>query len=187
LKTAGKKLTIHAKEAFAMLDVIRKRRSVRAFQKKEVEEEKLREIFMSAMFSPNARGTRPWEFIVVKDQATKDALSMITHSSKFVKGAPVVIVVCFDTNKGRRLKEDSSVVAEHIHLEAVNQGLASCWVQVANAGDPEGSAEPTVKKLLDIPEHIFVQCLMPIGYALKEPAPHKDSEYDEGKIHYERF
>lgn len=170
-----------------MLDIIRKRRSVRAFKKDTVEDEKIREILLSAMFSPNARGTRPWEFIIVKEQATKDALSMITHSSKFVKGAPVIIVVCFDTTKGKRLKEDSSVVAEHIHLEAVNQGLASCWVQVADAGEPVGSAEPTVKKLLGIPEHIYVQCLMPIGYAVREGSPHKDSEYDEEKIHYERF
>ena len=170
-----------------MLDIIRKRRSVRVFKKDAVEEEKLREIFLADMFSPNARGTRPWEFIVVKEQATKEALSMITHSARFVKGAPVIIVVCFDTTKGRRLKEDSSICAEHIHLEAVNQGLASCFVQVADAGEPQGSAEPTIKKLLDIPEHIFVQCMMPIGYALRELAPHKDSEYDKGKIHEERF
>ena len=107
-----------------MLDIIRKRRSVRAFKKDAVEEEKLREIFLAAMFSPNARGTRPWEFIVVRDTATKEALSMVTHSAKFVKGAPVIIVVCFDTTKGKRFKEDSSICAEHIHLEAVNQGLA---------------------------------------------------------------
>ncbi|MFQ5736951.1 MAG: nitroreductase family protein [Thermodesulfobacteriota bacterium] len=170
-----------------MLDIIRKRRSVRSYLKKEVEEEKLREIFLAAMFSPNSRGTRPWEFIVVRDEATKKALSMTTHSARFVKEAPLVIVVCFDTKKGKRLKEDTSICAEHIHLEAVNQGLASCYVQITDAGEPSGSAEPVVKKLLDIPAHIHVQCMMPIGYATRELAPHKDSEYDEGKIHYERF
>lgn len=170
-----------------MLEVIRKRRSVRAFLKKEVEEAKLKEIFLSAMFSPNSWGARPWEFIVVKDEKKKEALSMVTHSSRMVKEAPVVIVVCFDPTRGRRPREDSAICAEHIHLEAVNQGLASCMVQVTDAGEPTGSAEQTVKKLLRIPDGIHVQCMMPIGYAKKELAPHRDSEYDEGKIHYEKF
>ncbi len=170
-----------------MIDVIRKRRSVRAFLKREVEEEKLREIFLSAMFSPNSWGTRPWEFVVVRDGKTKEVLSTTTPYAGFVKDAPVVIVVCYDTKKGHRFKEDSSICAEHIHLEAVNQGLASCFVQVADGGKPPGSAEPKIKKLLGIPEHIHVQCMMPIGYAKRELTRHKDSEYDEGKIHEERF
>src|SRR4030067_3830272 len=116
-----------------MLYIIRKRRSVRAFKKDAVEEAKLREIFLSAMFSPTSWGTRPWEFIVVRDKATKEALSMITHSAKFVKGAPVIIVVCFDTTKGKRFKEDSSICAEHIHLEAVNQGLGESFFQIGDA------------------------------------------------------
>ncbi len=170
-----------------MLDTIRKRRSVRAYLKKPVEDEKLREIFLSAMWAPNSWGTRPWEFVVVRDSATKEALSTATPYAKFVKDAPVVIVVCYDTKKGRRFREDSAICAEHIHLETVNQGLASCFVQIADAGEPRGSAERKVKKLLDIPAHIHVQCMMPIGYAKRELAPHRDSEFDEGKIHEGRF
>ncbi len=170
-----------------MIDAIRKRRSVRAFLKKEVPEERLKEILLSAMFAPTSWGTRAWEFVIVKDPEKKKALSKATAHSAFVKDAPLVIVVCYDPKVGKRFKEDSSICAEHIHLEAVNQGLASCFVQIADAGDPPGSAEPYVKRLLNIPDNLRVQCMMPIGYAKRELAPHKDSEFDLKKIHYEEF
>lgn len=170
-----------------MIKAIRDRRSVRSFLKKDVEEKKLKEVLKAAMFSPNSWGTRPWEFIIVKDASMKEALSKATPHSSFVKGAPLLIVVCYNMNVGRRFREDSSIAAEHIHLEAVQQGLASCFVQVAEAGDPAGSAEPYVKRLLNVPEDFRVQCMMPLGYAKRELKGHKDSEFDTKKIHYERF
>lgn len=170
-----------------MIEAIRKRRSVRAYLKKEVEQEKLSEILKAAMFSPNSWGTRPWEFIIVKEPVMKEKLSKASHHSSFVKSAPLVIIVCYNMKAGKRFNEDSSIAAEHIHLEAVNQGLASCFVQIADAGDPPGSAEPYLKGLLNIPEDVRVQCMMPIGYAIRELAPHKDSEFTPDKIHFESF
>lgn len=170
-----------------MIAAICKRRSIRNFLKKDVEEEKLREVLTAAMFSPNSWGTRPWEFIVVRSAETKKALSKASSHAGFVDKAPVVIAVCYNMKKGRRFKEDSSIAAEHIHLEAVNQGLASCFVQVADAGDPAGSAEPFVKELLKIPEDFRVMCMMPLGYAARELREHGDSEYDPAKVHNERF
>ena len=170
-----------------MIEAIRKRRSIRNFLKREVEDEKLREVLKAAMFSPNSWGTRPWEFIVVRDEETKAALAKASPHAGFVDKAPLVIVVCFDTKKGKRFKEDSAIAAEHIHLEAVNQGLASCFVQIADAGDPVGSAEPIVKGLLGIPEDLRVMCMMPIGYAIRELKEHADTEYDEAKVRFEKF
>lgn len=170
-----------------MIEAIRKRRSIRNYLKKEIENEKLHEILKAAMFSPNSWGTRPWEFIVVRSPETKKALSKCKAHAGFVEKAPVVVVVCYDVKEGKRFKEDSAIAAEHIHLEAVNQGLASCFVQVADAGDPPGSAEPVVKELLGVPEDYRVMCLMPLGYAIRELKEHSDSEYDPGKVHDERF
>lgn len=170
-----------------MIEAVRKRRSVRAFLKREVEEEKLKEVFASAMSAPTSWGTKAWEFVLVRDGKTKDALSKATAHSDFVNQAPLIIVICYNVRKGKRFREDSSICAEHIHLEAVNQGLASCFVQVADAGDPPGSAEPFVKGLLNIPDDYRVQCMMPVGYARRELQPHRDGEYDASKIHLERF
>ncbi|MEK6673643.1 MAG: nitroreductase family protein [Nitrospirota bacterium] len=171
-----------------MLEIIRQRRSVRKYLKKDVEDEKLNEILKAAMFAPTARGSRAWEFIIVRDEETKARLSEATPYSAFAKDAPVVIVICHDAGESKRFKEDSSLCAENIYLEATNQGLGTCFIQIvegaeANEGDPEGF----VKRTLSIPENIRVQCLMPIGYPEKQPEPHKDEEFDEGKVHHEKF
>ena len=170
-----------------MLEVIRKRRSVRSYLADDVEDEKLRRILKAAMFSPSSRGTRAWELIVVRNDATKSALSEATPYAWFVKNAPAAIVVCYDTSLGRRFKEDASICAEHIHLEAVNQGLGSCYVQVADTEGSHGKTEDYVKKLLGVPDGYRVQCIMPIGYPAEELPGHSDSEFDESKIHCEKF
>ncbi len=170
-----------------MLKVIRERRSIRSYLAKDVEDEKLREVLKSAMFAPSSRGGRAWEFIVIRNDETRGALSDATPYALFVRDAPVAIAVCYDTDAGRRFKEDASICAEHIHLEAVNQGLASCFVQVADAKGPHGDAEDYVKGLLGIPDRYRVQCIMPIGYPAEELPEHSDSEFDESKIHSEKL
>ncbi|MBE0480435.1 MAG: nitroreductase family protein [Dehalococcoidia bacterium] len=170
-----------------MLDVIRKRRSIRSFTGDVVEEDKLREILKAAMFAPTSRGKRAWEFIVVKDAEMRKRLSEANFYCFFVANAPVAVVVCYHSGKGRRFKEDSSICAEHIHLEAVNQGLGSCYVQVADTEGPHGVTEDYVRSLLEIPPVYRIQCILPIGYPGERLAPHLDGEFDESKIHYERF
>jgi nitroreductase len=170
-----------------MLEVIRKRRSVRSYHAREVEEEKLLEVLKSAMFAPSSRGRRAWEFVVVRSDGTRKALSEASPYSSFVKDAPVAIVVCYDTSKGRRFKEDASICAEHIILEAVNQGLGGCFVQVAEAEGSHGGAEDYVRGLLGVPKEYRVQCMIPVGYAAEEHPEHSDAEFDESKVHREKF
>lgn len=171
-----------------MLEIIRKRRSVRNYLKKDVEKQKLDEVLKAAMFAPTARNIRPWEFIVVKDDETKKRLSKATPYASFAKDAPVVIVICYDTSNARRFKEDCSISAENIYLEATNQGLGACFIQIAEGTEAsEGNPEEFVKKVLSIPGNFRVQCLMSIGYPSKMPEPHKDEEFDKKKIHYGKF
>ncbi len=171
-----------------MLESIRQRRSVRSYLRKEVEKEKLNEVLKAAMFSPTARNLRPWEFVVVTADETKKKLSVATPYASFARDAPVVVVICYDVNKGRRFKEDCSLCAENIYLESVNQGLGTCFIQIADGTEAgEGNPEEYVKKVLSIPENFRVQCLLPIGYPDQLPGPHKDEEFDRGKIHYGKF
>lgn len=171
-----------------MLEAIRKRRSVRDFLDRAVEADKLKEILKAAMFSPTARNLRPWEFVVVTDREQKTELSGATPYASFAANAPVVLVICYDADKGRRFKEDCSLAAENIYLESVNQGLGTCFIQIAEGTEAEkGEPEGFVKKLLGIPEKYRVQCLMPVGYPARLPAPHRDEEFEEDKIHYGGF
>ena len=169
-----------------MLDVIKKRRSYRDFENKEVEEEKLQEILKAAMFSPSANHLRPWEFVVVKDEEIKDKLAATKQWSYFVNRAPVVIVVC--AKEVKYWVEDCAIAAENIYLEAENQGLGTCFTQIYLSKRDNGTdAEEYIKNLLDIPPEIRVLCLLPIGYPLKRLAEHGEDEFEQGKIHQEKW
>ncbi|MCX7913925.1 MAG: nitroreductase family protein [Thermodesulfovibrionales bacterium] len=172
-----------------MLEIIRKRRSVRNYINKEVESDKIREILKAAMFAPTAKNLRPWEFIVVKDRELKNHFSKATRYSAFAKDADVVIVICYDTNKGNRFKEDCAIAAQNIYLEAVNQGLGTCYIQIAEGTEGSmGEPEAFIKKLLKIPDHYRVLCLMPLGYPENYPPPYDEKMlFEESKIHYETF
>jgi len=54
-----------------MLKAIRQRRSIRSYQNKLVEDEKIEEILKAAQFAPSANHRQPWEFVVVKDREIK--------------------------------------------------------------------------------------------------------------------
>lgn len=170
-----------------MIDAIRKRRSIRAYLKRPVEEDKLKEMLKAAMCAPNSWGTKPWEFIIVRDAGMLASLSGATGHARFVKDAHAVIVVCYDMAKGKRFREDSSIAAAHIQLEAADQGLGSCFVQIADAGEPAGSAEPCVARLLNVPQGLRVQCMVSVGYPKRALKEHTDSVYDPAKVHLEKF
>ncbi|MCI4626565.1 MAG: nitroreductase family protein [Candidatus Magnetoovum sp. WYHC-5] len=171
-----------------MLDVIKTRRSHRKFLQKEVEPEKLEELLRAAFYAPSSKSLKPWEFIVVRHKELKEGLSRASLYSRFVKDAPLIIVICYDTTKNRRFKEDSSIAAAMISLEAENQGLGTCFVQVAEAYEADvGDTEGYVKRLLNIPNNYRVQCLLPIGYPAVKLPPKTDDEIEQHKVHNETF
>lgn len=172
-----------------VLPVIKKRRSIRQYLDKKVEREKLEEILKAAMFAPTAKNKRAWEFIVVEDKKTIRQLSRATKYSSFIKDAPVVIVICANQKKASRWIEDCAIAAENIYLEATNQGLGTCMVQIREGtGKGEvGDPEKYLKEILEIPENIRVLCLMPLGYPKFFKKEHQEEEFDRKKIHWEKY
>jgi len=171
-----------------MLETIKRRRSIRKYKKKEIEDEKLMEVLKAAMYSPSAMHRRPWEFVVVKDQEMKNKLSKTTPWCSFVKDAPVVLILLGYEENSYSWIEDCSIAAEAIYLEAENQGLGTCFCQVLDSKTllPKGSEE-YVKQLIKAPKNIRVLCLMPIGYPDEEKPEHNEEEFEKNKIHYEKY
>lgn len=171
-----------------MIDSIKRRRSVREFGDKDVEEEKTREILRAAMFSPSSHAKYPWEIIVVTEKEKREDLSEATVWSSFASDAPVCFVVLGDEESDRWV-EDCSIVSEHIWLEAVNQGLVGCWIQVRNGTtEEEGKdSEEYVKKVLNVPEKWRVLSIMAVGYPARENEPHSESDYKNEKVHHEEY
>ncbi|MEM5836630.1 MAG: nitroreductase family protein [Candidatus Aenigmatarchaeota archaeon] len=172
-----------------MLEVIRKRRSIRKFKNKEVEEKKLKEILKAAMFAPSAMHLRPWEIVVVKNKETKEKLAKSTPFCGFVKDAPVVLVICAKPSfLSKFWVEDCSMLAENIYLEATNQGLGTCFCQIMGGKTIfMKDSEEYVKEIIKAPKKVRVLGLMPLGYPAEKKPPHSMKEFDEKKIHYEKW
>jgi len=172
-----------------MLDVIKNRRSYRDFLDKEVEDEKLAEILKAAQFAPTARNLRLWEFIVVKNKKTRDLLAQTKTHSQFTNKAPVILVIVSkDDGQTNYWMEDGSIAAGFIYLEAENQGLGTCFVQVYKSLRPDGfECEKYVKKILKIPKNIHVLCLMPIGYPRQKIPGLDQSVFETKKVHNENY
>ncbi|MDD3662046.1 MAG: nitroreductase family protein [Candidatus Dojkabacteria bacterium] len=171
-----------------MLDVILKRRSIRQYEDKPVEPEVVREVLLAAMCAPSAYHKNPWSFVLVEKEEIRERLSRATNFASFSKKAPIIIVITADSQSSPHWIEDSSIVGAHIYLEAVNQGLGTCWVQVYNMETPDGTnSEEYVRSVLGIPETERVLCMMPLGYPAEHPAGHSEASFKKDKVHTDRW
>lgn len=144
-----------------MLDILKERRSIRKYESQDIEEDKVAKVIAAGKMAPSGKNKRPVEFILVKD---KDILKeMSTAKPKgglFLEGAPVGIVVIGREDLSDTWIEDCSIATTFIQLEAHNQGLGSCWIQIRERFD----AEKKVKELLGIDEKKRVLCIVALGY-----------------------
>ncbi|AOY77610.1 nitroreductase family protein [Clostridium formicaceticum] len=166
-----------------MLDLLKKRRSIRKFEEAKVEQEKIDALIKAALLAPSSRSIRPWEFIVVTDEKLIADLSKAKeHGASFLKDAPLAIVVLGDERKSDVWVEDTSIASILIQVMAETMGLGSCWIQIRERQhSAEIAAESYVKKTLDIPEEMRVESIIAIGYPDEEK-----SLYQEKDLLYEK-
>ena len=143
----------------AVWDVIATRRSVRNFEDKLVEEQKLTRCLEAARLAPSWANKQCWHFVVVQGKQKVENLGIVPSN---IKNAPALIVACGDPEKSGHMDGkpyfmvDVAIAVEHIILEAREQGLGTVWVG--------GFRESKVRAALGIPESIRVVALVPIGY-----------------------
>ncbi|HID69491.1 MAG TPA: NAD(P)H-dependent dehydrogenase/reductase [Desulfobacterales bacterium] len=171
------------------IDLLRKRRSIRVFQDKEVEKEKI-DLLMEAMLrAPSSRSLNPWEFVVVQNRETINALSKAKpHGSAFMKNAKLAIVICADPEKCDVWIEDCSIASLLLHLQATDLDLGSCWVQIRLREHNEHmSAEEYVADILGLKEGMVVEAIIAIGYPAKESTGHPESSLLKDRVSFERY
>src|ERR1043166_6616426 len=114
-----------------MIELLRKRRSIRKFSAEKIAPEAVETLIEAALRAPSSRGINPWEFILADNPEMLGKLSKAKqHGSEFLKNAPLAIVVCADSSKSDVWIEDCSIAAVIIQLTAVSLGLGSCWAQI---------------------------------------------------------
>lgn len=165
-------------------EVLRKRRSVRKFTEEPVSEEMIDELLHAAMSGPSACNKRPWEFYVVTNENTLEALK---SASRFTKmSAKLAIIVCGNLSRALPLGmaeywiQDCSAATENILLRGTDLGLGAVWCGI----HPQKRAMKKVRELLGLTDKLVPLNIIYIGHPEEEPEAR--DQYEENRVHYVR-
>ncbi|HUV73906.1 MAG TPA: nitroreductase family protein [Anaerolineae bacterium] len=167
-----------------VLDVIRKRRTVRAFTDEEVTDEQVETILQMAMYAPTYMNRQPWHFVVVRDKELQKSLGETLGVRPYIQQASAVIAVYGDPNISNTWDLDGCAAIENMLIAATALGLGSAW-----AGSPGnlawGEAEQLMKDALEVPAGFRALSLVCLGHPAKMVVPHtKDERYNKTRVHY---
>lgn len=154
-------------------DLIKPRRSVRAFGQAPVSRETLAELVEAARLAPSAANLQPLEYVVVNDaelcEQVFDCLKWAAYTHPVGTPGPgqhptayIVVLVRAELKAPVGAAYDIGAAAMAIMLLAQEKGLSSCWLKSINI--------PRLAKILDVPEGLDVDTVLALGQPAEEPA-----------------
>lgn len=129
----------------ATLQIIKSRRSNRAFLPDQIKEEELQLILEAGFYAPSSSNKQPWHFTVIQDKGILDWLSDCFREyarkseSKYLQSfgnqedfhvfyhAPTVILLSGEVKKASSAV-DCAAACQNMLLAAESLGLGSCWI-----------------------------------------------------------
>ena len=154
--------------------------SIRKYQPKPVEPQKITAILRAAMAAPSAGNQQPWEFYVITNPELIAQLSTVSPYSGCAKGAPVVIVSAYREKLWAPMyaEIDMSIAMENLWLACEAEGLGGVWMGIA----PQPERMQAVEALVGISEGLHAFAIFPLGYPAEERQ--QQDRFDESRIHY---
>ena len=166
-----------------MIDTINKRRSIRKYQNKPIEEEKITELLKAAMNAPTAKNCQEWRFAVITNKEMLNRFTEVSPYTKMIKDAACAIVVSGDLDvmhSKEYICTDCAAAIENMLLCAIELDLGCCWCGIA---DNEERVSKT-RDLLGLPENLYPVAVVAIGYPAEEKEP--NDRFDPLKVTYYR-
>ena len=171
-----------------IFEVIKNRRSVRAYKDEQIDDEAIEKILEAAIMAPTARGEAPWHFTVVQNkevlQDINDSVRSILSNSgdelleaiaesgvNVMHNAPTVVFVSAKSD-ATNMQADCSAAIQNMLLAAEGLDIGSCWLGLVAI---YFSVEENLKKL-HIPEGYTPLYGVALGYKVEpnEPNPRDD-------------
>lgn len=165
-------------------DILLKRTSVRRYERKKIEPEKLEFIYEAIRNTPTSYNGQQFSVIAVSDQNLKEELYTITNQ-KQIKTSAIFLVFCVDFNKIKVIADalnidfpeftntadgytvgviDAALAMQNAVNSAQGLGLGTCCIGYTRTADPEKIAE-----ILKLPKGVCVVCGLTIGYPNEWP------------------
>lgn len=155
--------------------------SVRRFEDRPVEDDKIDQVLRAAMAAPSAGNQQPWDFYVVTSKEKLQALAQVSQYAGCAANAPMAIVAAY-RQEGCRFPQyaqiDLAIAMQNIWLAVDSLGLGGVWLGIA----PEQDRMEKVEKILPIEAGQRAFAVFPMGY----PAEHKEQQdrFKPERIHY---
>ena len=144
------------------------RYSVRKYDSKPIEPEKLEMILNAGRVAPTAKNFQPQRILVVQG----DDLEKMQGCTPCLYGQTAILVVCYDKNEswksrsGREIGDvDGGIVLTSMMYQAQDLGIGSLVVGIYK--------EEMLRERFNIPEHYEIVALLMLGYPAEDAAPHE--------------
>ena len=184
-------------------ELVKARRSCRAFDSTAVTEEQLSYILEAGQWAPSPLNTQPWEFIIISDESLKAQVKKIGEEARqavidnggpgwaakygmdYIAEAPILAVVTVDPKKGGLgsffgqkygAMQAASACIQNMMLAASDLGLETLWFTFF---EPQ-----KLQQALNIPPHLEIAGVLPIG---KPKDPPKAPPRKDAKVHRQRY
>ncbi len=145
---------------------IKDRKSVRRFKKLEVPWYLIADCLESATYAPSSGNVQNWHFIVVRDKNNREKIAKACEEQYWILNAPVLIVVCSELSKVKRLFEvrgealyaiqNCAAAIQNLLLKAYELGLGSTWIGAFD--------ENLIRDVLKIEGDVRPQAVIALGY-----------------------
>ena len=153
--------------------------SVRKYENRKVEAEKIEKLLRAGMAAPSAGNQQPWAFCVTESAEKMDELVKVSPYTTPLHGAPLCIAVLYRQCALRHkdyVDQDLSAATQNILLEAEHLGLGAVWMGIAPLKERMDGA----KAVLELGEDYDVFALIAVGYPDNKPAMH--DRYEESRV-----
>lgn len=174
-----------------LYELTRKRRSVRRYGQKRIDDAVVQEMIKVALTAPTSFGHKPVEFVIVHNQETIRKIGACKRmGGSQINGADVVIVVTVKTADRRQAEfwiEDGAIASAYLLLAAEQYGLGACWVHIRNRMGRQKTSDEEIRALLGVPDGYSVLNLVTIGEKGESPRPYSDADLHMENVHYEKF
>lgn len=167
-----------------VLQAVKKRRSIRRFQNKNIPDELIPHLEDSLLWAPSAGNLQSRRFYFVYRGDVKEKLVKAAYDQDFISQAPLVVVCCSDLRielhygtRGTSLYslQDVAASVQNLMLVAQSLSLGTVWVGAFREGQ--------VHTILDLPHYLRPVALIPVGYPDEDPSPPGRIERDQAITH----
>ena len=173
-----------------VMEVLLNRKSIRAYEDREIEPEVKAEILKATLRAPTAGNLMLYSILDVTDQSMKDKLAVTCDNQPFIARAPMVWIFLadyqrwFDYFQASGVEElcaqrelsmmkpeegdlflacsDALIAAQNAVIAAESFGIGSCYI-----GDITERYE-IHKEMLDLPQYVFPICMLVFGYPTQQ-------------------